>query len=340
MFLAARYQSHVYVRWIDAVIAKAQELHGKRKFDIVYSRSVPEIAHFAGFWCSKRLRLPWVVSMNDPWLVPQRKLGPSLLGGTVYSQWLRRTLKHANATIYPTERLHHYQNRLLNINKPATIIPHVGYAVRSHREDKQPIFRIVHAGKLGSNEKPDRSTGALLNGFRNFLIEYPEARPRTKLILVGPEDPDTTMRVSELGLADVVEAVGIVSYEQSLRYVSEAAVCLLVEADLSEGIFLPSKLIDYLAAKKPVLALSPRVGVIADFATHGGITRVDSSDEQGIHDGIGKLYSEFIKGSLQLRITDETFVKQFAPELIAAKFVSLIDHLDGTITARQREIFA
>jgi hypothetical protein len=44
---------------------------------------------------------------------------------------------------------------------------------------------------------------------------------------------------------------GRVSYEESLAYIAKVAVGLLNEADLEEGIFLPPKLCDYLAARSP-----------------------------------------------------------------------------------------
>jgi hypothetical protein len=118
--------------------------------------------------------------------------------------------------------------------------------------------------------------------------------------------------------------VGLIDYEDSLKYIQSAIACLLVEGDMSEGIFLPSKLVDYISARKPVLALSPRVGVIADLASQGGITRVDAGDARGIRDAIRGLYGDFLKGTLALRSPRGAQVDQFRPELVANRFLGAL----------------
>ena len=96
-------------------------------------------------------------------------------------------------------------------------------------------------------------------------------------------------------------SVGHTDYEESLKYIQSATACLLVEGDMAEGIFLPSKAIDYISARKPILALSPAVGVVADLASGGGIIRVDPGDACAIRDAIRGLYADFRERNLALR---------------------------------------
>jgi hypothetical protein len=108
---------------------------------------------------------------------------------------------------------------------------------------------------------------------------------------------------------------------------------VLVEADIAEGIFLPSKLVDYISAQKPVLALSPRIGEIADLVPGGGKTRVDSADAPGIRGAIGGLYEDFRKGTLALRNPSGAQVDHFRPELVANRFLETVREL----TAEKKE---
>jgi glycosyltransferase involved in cell wall biosynthesis len=160
-----------------------------------------------------------------------------------------------------------------------------------------------------------------------FLGDVPDARERVILTLVGPEDKSTMKRVRALGLEGIVVSVGQTNYQESLRYIHSANVCLLVEADIPEGIFLPSKLVDYISARKPVLALSPRVGEIADLVPGGGITRVDAGDAPGIRDAIRVLYEDFRKGTLALRSPSDAQVEQFSPELVGKRFLETVREL-------------
>ena len=77
-----------------------------------------------------------------------------------------------------------------------------------------------------------------------------------------------------LDLERNVENVGRVNYQESLDYIASASICILIEATMEESIFFPSKLADYLASGKPVLAFSPGKGLAADLAIRGELVRV------------------------------------------------------------------
>ena len=331
LVLAAHHRTHFYPRWINALVRRAIELHAERKFDAVYSRSLPAVAHIAGYWCAKKLGLPWIVNMNDPWdsfMVPGREDEPSWLYAAVSAYWMRKTLRRANVVMYPSVRLCEFQQELSKISRPCTVLPHIGYSAPTIANESPSLkhrkFRLVHAGKLGSNEKPHRSADALLLGLSEFLKTNPDARQETEMTLVGLSDSETDAQISKLGLQSVVTTVGSVSYEESLRYIESASVCVLVEAGLSVGIFLPSKLIDYISARKPVLALSPNAGVVADLARAGGIVRLDTNDYMGTRDAIAELYSAFKQGILHTRVPTANCAAQFEPNVVAGQFMAAI----------------
>ena len=331
---ALRYQTWLYARWMDEAVQQAKRLHRESPFDVVYSRSLPMFGQIAGYWCARGLHVPWIANLNDPWDFHQFPVGVSKEDLTTDSAlsdfWMRKTLRSADLVTYPSERLRDYQTNLSTISHYSQIIPHVGNAPalqESRVNGNASNFRLVHAGKLGSNELTGRSTAALLDGLSSFLNDCVEARNQVRLTLVGAEDPATQARVRQLGLEGIVESVGLINYQDSLKYIQSATACLLVEGEMSEGIFLPSKLVDYISARKPILALSPRVGVVADLASGGGITRVDAGDARGIRDAIRALYEDFHSGTLALRSPSDAQVDQFRPDLVAKQFLGALRQL-------------
>jgi glycosyltransferase involved in cell wall biosynthesis len=333
----AHYQTHFYVRWIHEIVCLAKRLHADRQFDVVYSRSLPTVGHIAGYWCAHSLELPWVVSMNDPWdtfAVPGRGNEGTWLYRKASEHWLRRTLKNADLVIYPSDRLRCHHERITGLSRSAIVIPHVGQSAASDSmsdKRRQPLFRLVHAGKLGANEKPYRHTNALLLGLRGFLSSQPDAKESVRLILVGPGDSETNNEIARLSLQHNIEVADQVSYEDSLAYISGANVCILVEAALSEGIFLPSKLVDYLVARKPILALSPRVGVVEDLARRGGIMRVDVDDASEVQGAIATLYAQYRRGSLESLAPTNALANDFSANIIAEQFMSAIQPLQVSV---------
>lgn len=333
---AVRYKTWFWARWTSEAVRQAKLLHRNSPFDVVYSRSLPMFGHIAGYWCAKEFNLPWIANINDPWDFHQFPVGIFFENQTrtdiaLSDFWMRKTLRYADLVTYPSDRLRHYQSNLAAIPHKSQIIPHVGNSQflgeESGANGNTTNFHLVHAGKLGSNEMTGRSAAALLDGLRLFLNECGEARNFTRLTLVGPEDRATQAHTHRLGLEATVVCVGRTDYEESLRYIQSASACLLVEAEMPEGIFLPSKLVDYISARKPILALSPRVGVVADLASGGGIIRVDPGDACAIRDAIRGLYMDFRNGTLGQRSPSGLQVDQFQPELIANRFLGFLHEL-------------
>jgi len=330
---AARYQTKFYSRWVADAVREAVRLHGERKFDLVYSRSLPMIGHVVGYWCAKMFGVPWIANINDPWefhFVPGLAYPKtSALNEAAYLFWLKRTLREADLVTYPCRQLHKFHEKLSGVSHHAEIVPHIGTRAVSKpaRSVTASEFRLVHAGKLGSSEITGRSSNALLLALREFLNAHGEAKEITKLVLVGQKDSATSALVESLGLQNNVEVVGRVSYEESLNYIASASACVLVEADFAEGMFFPSKLADYLAARKPVLALSPRTGVVADLATQGGIYRVGCKDANAIQAAVESLYQDFMLNSLRNAGPSEALVQQFEPETVAQNFLTAVDSL-------------
>jgi hypothetical protein len=308
-----------YVRW-------ARELHRVKRFDAVYSRSLPMMAHIAGYWCSRALGLPWIANINDPWdthLYPETKPKPVTVCRAATSRyWLHRTLRYADLITYPSSRLHRFHEQLAGVRHKAAVISHIGYAVEPSNKATTE-FQIVHAGRLRG--LTGRSSVELLAGLAKFLRACPFARGATRVILVGREDPATRGWTKRFGLGGMVQCVGRVPYEESLKYIASASVCVLVEGKMTNGIYFPSKLADYVVARKPVLSLSPACGVIAEMARGGGIRRVDPDDEEAIASALDAFYRMYLEGRLREDSPPDTLVREVSPTVVVEKFLRAVE---------------
>ena len=328
VFATIKYRTITWVRWVSAVMKYAMECHKEKPFNIIYSRSLPMIAHIAGFWISKKLKLPWIANINDPWDWHVSPFGTGKMSNierVVSNYWFRKTFHTADLLTFPNKRLRDYHLRIVHSNKPSEIIPHIGYSTKDKDDDKSG-FHLIHSGLIGSNDAGRSPTG-LLAGLKRFLFLHPEARPMTKLILVGPKDQETESIIKNFGLDSHVMSTGIVSFEDSLKYINTATVCVLLEGKMKEGIFLPQKLMDYIVSKKPVLALSPPVGVIADMLPCEWLLRADPDDDIVVANSIATFYEDFKKGSITDRVPPEDVICQFRAKFVAEKFLSSISNI-------------
>jgi hypothetical protein len=329
--LAIKYQVSSWPRWIHKVVRVATEMHTNRPFQMLYSRSYPMVAHVAAFWLQRKLRIPWIANINDPWdvdMVPNGAQTGEMLRG-VSRMWMRRVFKTADVITFPSERLLGFHSQLSEITTRTSIVPHIGYAANSAQRANSE-FVILHAGKLGSAEITRRGvTRSFLEGFRKFAEALPsDAGMQPKFVLVGPHDTETERWAAELGVAEKLEFTGRVDYEASLAHIATASVCLLIEGRFATGIFLPSKLADYVAAGKPIIALSPKTGVVDDLAGRfRGILRVDLDDPDAISRTLAVCFSAHTRGRLDELAPSSELGTYFDGDAIARAFCELVSKL-------------
>jgi hypothetical protein len=158
------------------------------------------------------------------------------------------------------------------------------------------------------------------------------------LVFVGPDDPETAREIAARNLSANVIWTGPVNYEDSLNYVADSAVCVLVEGDFTEGIFLPSKLCDYITARKPVLAFSPEIGTVADMAREGGIRCVKPKDSMGAADALEELFDAFSQSRLHLYRPPETLAQRFEGRRVIQDFLTAVAHLTDCPVAAAQEL--
>lgn len=335
--LGIRYQSTSWVSWTHLVVSKARELHSRNRFDVVVSRSLPRHAHIAGYWVACTLKLPWVAVDNDPWdfsgFAPTKTLSPDWRMTPNFRFWRRRILAGADRLCFPCDRLRDFCFKGLRRTAGSLIVPHIGRAVTSER---RADFLIVHTGKLGSNEITARSPAPLLEAMKQLFLFRPAAKLRTRLLLVGPEDAKTVEYARSLGLSEHVTSTGVVNYEESLGYIAQAAVCLLIEANLKEGVFLPSKLCDYIVARKPVLALSPELGTVADLAAEQGIMRVSPNDPNAVAAALTQMFDAFLESRIDAYAPSDWLVQQFSGKAVIEDFLTSI----APLSLSQRHVSA
>jgi hypothetical protein len=98
---------------------------------------------------------------------------------------------------------------------------------------------------------------------------------------------------------------------------------VLIEANYPEGVLMLAKLADYALVPKPILALSPRIGYMADMAQKGQCLHAPPDDEALTAEKILALYAAWKAGNLASYSSHNELKEMCKPETAAAKFEDL-----------------
>jgi glycosyltransferase involved in cell wall biosynthesis len=287
--------------WIlPAYFAVSRFLSRASRDAVVCSFSNPWSDHIVGSWLHRRFGLPWIAHFSDPW------------AANPYAVWAGRTRRWH-------ERM---EAKVVNMTCNLVFVSEETKSlfVKSHGEaiaSKSHVIPHIMAPELArmkSGQKDDgrltltytgefygaRSPLPIFKALAAIRDRHPEAFGDFRIRLVGAILPEHARIAKEPGLRDAVELVSPVPYRESLQYIVDADVLLLVDAK-SEGasVFLPSKLVEYLGSGNPILGLTPSQGTSAQVIREMNGIVVEPDDSEGIARAFLDLLDKHRRGILK-----------------------------------------
>lgn len=270
--------------WVGPAVRLATRLASHTRYDAMISFAKPWSAHLVARALHRRLELPWSAHFSDPWLdSPYEQPDPLVLPS--WRRWERSIVQEANAVMF----VNRYTADAVMAKYPddwrhkVHIIPQ-GYepevlARVTFDHPPRPRLRLVYTGRFYDGMRtplPLFDALAQINARRNLDADL-EVR------LVGPFMKPYAAEAESRGLGSIVTFTGHLPYLDSLQEAAHADALLMIEAARPvPNLFLPSKLVDYLPLRKPIVGLTPLEGASADLLRQLECPVVGPDDVKGI----------------------------------------------------------
>jgi glycosyltransferase involved in cell wall biosynthesis len=146
------------------------------------------------------------------------------------------------------------------------------------RQENGPL-RVVYTGRFYSGL---RTPVALLHALARLNAEKPLV-DSLEITFVGPFVTGFAQVARSLGVQHLVRFHEKVSVSKAQSIAAAADVLLVIDApSAGPSPFLPSKLVDYLALRKPIVAITPLQGASASLVRRVGGLVAAPDDETGI----------------------------------------------------------
>ncbi len=241
--------------WVAPSVKFLSELIVKEQIETIITTGPPHSVHLIGQQLKEKHTLKWVADFRDPWtsIGYHKKLRLSTASQKKHKQLEHFVLNGADRLIVTSETTQKEFEEITN--KPITVITN-GYDTDfKGKVDIDKSFTIAHVGSLLTGRNPKNLWKAL----SQLASENEMFRAELQLEFLGVVSQDVLDSLNRYELVPYIKLEGYVSHAQAVRRQQGAQVLLLVEIDSEEtkGI-IPGKIFEYMAAKRPILALGPK----------------------------------------------------------------------------------
>ncbi len=317
--------------WHESAFKTASRIIEEEEIEAIISSSWPITCHTIAKDLKDKHDLFWIADLRDLW-----NMNP-YVSHTFIRQYFERKLELKTfektdvlttttdlaadtlATLHPKTKivpiLSGYDEDDLSYLEELMLKDDSGHLIDSH--DK---LKFIYAGSLYGGK---RDPSNLFNAIRQ--LEDENKLDSSKLSIEFYGDSTNLKEIAEkYGLLDIVYIGGKISHEDVLKKQLESDVLLLISwDDEKEKMFIPGKIYEYFALKKPVLSIGHKEGSLKDLIEETNVG-YHVSDLDSTKEVILKFYNEFLeKGTIEYDA--DVNIEDYSMKNMAKKFANLLN---------------
>ncbi|MCM8569949.1 glycosyltransferase family 4 protein [Gramella jeungdoensis] len=240
--------------WVKPSFKFLREEIAEDNYDVIITTGPPHSLHLIGLQLKQNLNIKWIADFRDPWtqIGYHEKLKLTQNSRKKHEELEKEVLNtadHIITTSYTTR-----DEFIAKTTKPVSLITNGFDTDVNEKQPENDKFEFAHVGSLLSERNPIhlwKALGELIEENKEFADSF-------RLRLAGKVSEEVLKSIDENGLQEHLENEGYISHSKAVAIQRSASVLLLIEIDSEEtrGI-IPGKLFEYLASKRPILAIGP-----------------------------------------------------------------------------------
>ncbi len=278
---------------MNKYVSDALKEFEKGEYEYLFTSIVPGISHIAGYKIKKKHpEVIWIASFSDPFKgSPYKKtdnsdrsifyqfafnVGAFALYNSKYEEV---AVNHADELVFICEEqrdftLRQYPNYEELVKKsviyPLTYIPEwemYSNLLNTPRVNNE-IKQAVHLGRLYGLRKID----SFLEALKELNEEIPDLKNKIVFHQYSEIQAPDVKKIKEYGLEDVFVLHDKVTYKESVEVMKNADILVLFDTLMPKAKsqpYLPSKIVEYLMLKKPILGIcdpnSPSYRILKEY---------------------------------------------------------------------------
>lgn len=311
--------------WIKPSVHFLTNYLNQNSVDAIITTGPPHSMHLIGLGLKKNFpTLPWVVDFRDPWtnIDFYKDLNLSWISDKLHHRLEKKVIQSADSVVVVSNGMKD-EYELMKPN-------HIQVITNGYDDSdvlKVPVeldtnFSISHIGTLNAARNP-RIIWKVLSEICSESVDF---KNDLQIQLVGKVDFSVLEDIKNKGLTDNLLKIDYLSHSEAIdkQQTSQVLMLLINNSGNAKGI-LTGKFYEYLAAKRPILAVGPTDGDAAMVLTETRAGRmVDFEDYTATKEIILDYYTRYREGSLKV---ESTSVERFSRRSLTSELADLLNTL-------------
>jgi len=277
--------------WIQPSVKKLKQYLSSHKIDAIISTGPPHSMHLIGLHLKKELGIKWIADFRDPWTDIDyfHQLPLTQRAKEKHLTLEKEVLKQADATIVVGKTM---KRNYLKFTDNIHVITN-GFDTESTNEKRSTPsknFTLTHIGLMNADRNP-KMLWEVLNELSTEITEFDND---LEIKLIGSIADEVTKNIQAYAFKNTTH-ISYVPHSEVKKHQQEAQVLLLAVNNVpsAKGI-ITGKIFEYLQAKRPILAIGPEEGDLAEILlrTNAG-TIVDFNNKSKLKEVILHLYQQY-----------------------------------------------
>jgi len=319
------------VPWVPGAIRAGLEVTAKQRFDAMISTALPPSIHVVGGAIARARNIPWIADYRDPW-AGNYYAGRGPVRSAIERVLERALITRAQALTTISQQVADELSALHRRNDVHVISNAYDPAEWTEFSGVVPSrFSLCFTGNMydGKKRSPELLFAALA-----ALKSQGDPAASACVDFYGQASEFIGACAERFGVSKLVHQHGVVPRADAMRAQRDAAVLLIFLATERRTLHeTGSKFLEYLGAKRPIIAFGPRESVMRAYIEQHKIGWF-ASDLGEAQRALREAYARYNAENYEVEIDDET-----APTArrLAQKFAAV---LDGTPVAERALVTA
>lgn len=304
--------------WIKPSVTYLKSYILNNKIDVIITTGPPHSMHLIGLKLKQQLGVKWVSDFRDPWTDIDyfHQLPLTKFALKKHHNLEIEVLKNSDLVLVVGNTM---KQNYLKYNSNIEVVTN-GFDGEVATENKlNDKFLVTHIGLMNA----DRNSKMLWETIAHLIQEHKGFKNDFKLQLIGKVDQTVKTDILKYQLSNYVEIIDYLPHTEVLQYQKKSQVLLLLVNNVpsAKGI-ITGKIFEYLMAKRPILAIAPKTGDLAEiiYNSKAGVV-VDFDDNTTLKKQLLDMFEQYKNGSLVVHSTD---VNQFHRKALTKKVSDLI----------------